>query len=167
MAEAKTRRLLRLAGGLVLILAPRGVADAGLDRASLRAPRPGSIRISPTAPVTHPSLELDAPDLLRPALQTEVGGGWERSFASAAVARGRAPTALLDLAPLESVARAAEPVAEPPAALLLSVAAGGWLAARRSAQLPKRGARFSRNASMPSTASGSSRLSAITAPASR
>jgi hypothetical protein len=167
VAEAKRRRLLRLAGTMALVLAPRGVGVAALDRAHPTAPppRPGSIRIAAAAPSPEPGLELAAPDLLGLALRTDVAGGWEPSLPHAGAHGPVEVSALSELAPLEASALAAEPVAEPPAALLLSIAAGSWLAAQRSRQ--KRGARFSRNASMPSMASESSRLSAMTAPASR
>jgi hypothetical protein len=156
---------------MALVLAPRGVGVAALEREGRHAlPGPGSIPISAAELPAQPTLELEATDLIGLALRSELGGGWERYLPNA---NPRAPEpppevgALADLAPLAATARAREPVAEPPAALLFSVAAGSWLAARRSRQPPKRGGRFSRKASMPSTASASSRLSAITAPASR
>ena len=171
VAEAKTRRLLGLAGAMLLALAPRGVGDAPVDRAGVRAlpPRPGSIRIgsAPLASQLEQPLELAAPDLVGLALRTELVGGWERALPDAEPGRGVAAAALSDLASLDTSRLASQPVAEPPAAWLLSVAAGAWLATRRTRQPPKRGSRFSRNASMPSMASRSSRLSAITAPASR
>jgi hypothetical protein len=170
VGEAKRRRLLRLAGAIALVLAPRGVGVAALERPGHDArPRPGSIPISVAALPAPPLLELEATDLIGLALRSELGGGWERALPNANPGAERPPEAraLSDLAPLEATSLAGEPVAEPPAALLLSIAAGSWLAARRARQLPKRGERFARNASTPSTASASSRLSAITAPASR
>lgn len=170
VGEAKRRRFLLLAGATALVLAPRGVGVAVLEHAWPRAapPRPGSIPISAAAPPPGPLLELAVPAraALRLALGAEVGAGWPPSRPSVPEAP-RAASAPAELAPLAGAALAAEPVAEPPALLLLSIAAGSWLAARRSRQPPKRGGRFARNASMPSTASASSRLSAITAPASR
>lgn len=176
VAEAKRRQLLRLAGAIALLLAPRGVGLAALERADLGAPppRPGSIPVSAAALLPEQPLELEAPDLIVEApdlialaLRTPFGGGFDPALPNVTAQDPAAAGALSDLAALAPGTLAAEPVAEPPAALLLSVAAGSWLAARRSRQSPKRGGRFSRNASMPSTASASSRLSAITAPASR
>jgi hypothetical protein len=174
VAEAKRRRLLRLAGAMALVLAPRGVGVAAVERldAAPLAPRPGSIPVSAAALPAELSLDLEPPDLLALALRASLGphrepplpdGGGELPLPVAATARPAAAAALSAPAALAPAA----PVGEPPAALLLSVAAGGWLAVRGARQLPKRGGRFSRNASMPSTASASSRLSAITAPASR
>jgi hypothetical protein len=169
VAEAKRRRFLRLAGAMALVFAPSETGVAALERAELRMPppRPGSIPISAAALAPEPPLELEAPDLIGLALRSEVAGGWERTLPNAAGEPRAEASALSELAPLGSASPAGAPVAEPPAAVLLGVAAGSWLAARRSRQAPKRGGRFSRNASMPSTASESSRLSAITAPASR
>jgi hypothetical protein len=156
---------------MALALAPRGVGVAALEREGRHAlPGRGSIPISAAELPAPPTLELEAPDLIGVALRSELGGGWERYLANASPAPPEPPpeaAALADLAPLAATSPAGEPVAEPPAALLLSVAAGSWLAARRLRQPPKRGGRFARNASMPSTASASSRLSAITAAASR
>jgi hypothetical protein len=154
---------------MLLVLAPRGVGVAALERGDARpaAPRPGSIPVSAAMLAADGSLELEPPDLLAFALRTPFDGRWEPALPSAAAAAPAGSDALSDAAPLLAAQSPAAPVAEPPAALLLSVAAGGWLLARRSRQPPKRGGRFARNASMPSTASASSRLSAITAPASR
>jgi hypothetical protein len=169
VAEAKRRRLLRLAGAMALMLAPRGVGVAAVERTELPGPppRPGSIPVPIALPPTQTPLEMEAPELVGLALRTHVVGSWERPLSPARAHAPAEPDALPDLVPLDAPTLAAEPVAEPPAALLLAVAGGAWLAARRSRQPPKRGGRFSRNASMPSMASASSRLSAITAPASR
>ena len=168
MAEAKAGRCLRLAGVLVLVLAPRGLGTVAVERTAPRmpAPRPGSIAISPAALEAQPALELGAPDLRSLALRTELAGGFAGLAPPAPAARPLA-SALFEPVPFARAELAGQPVAEPPAAWLLSLAGGAWLATRRARHHEKRGGRFSRNASMPSMASRSSRLSAITPPASR
>jgi hypothetical protein len=159
---AKARRLLRLGGVLLLMLAPRGVGDGAAPPHALRAsaPRPGLIPVVWSEPA--PKLELEPPDLLALALRTQA----TPIRAAAPRTEVSEPVALMELA-LPAVGLgppALDPVAEPPAGLLLLLA--GPLAGRRL-QRRKCGSRFSRKASMPSIASASSRLSAITAPASR
>jgi hypothetical protein len=153
---------------MALVLAPRGVGVAALERAQLGppAPRAGSIPVAADPLPSERPLELTPPDLIALALRTSFAAQ-QTGLPDVAARRSASIDAPPEPLPLLAARASAAPVAEPPAALLLSLAAGGWLAVRRSRHPPKRGGRFSRNASMPSTASESSRLSAITAPASR
>ncbi len=154
--EAKRRRLLRLALGLGLALlsvalaGPRLLAPTARVVAPPRANTPG---------VGAGPLELAAPDLVGEALGTRLAS--DPSEAQPAPVAPLASALPIDLAALAAVR--AEPVREPPLALL-ALAAGVLVWCQRA---PKRGPRFARNASIPSSASASSRLSAITAPASR
>ncbi|MEN8162306.1 MAG: hypothetical protein ABFS41_19700 [Myxococcota bacterium] len=146
------------------MLAPRGMGDEGVVPRPLPSttPRPGLIPVRWEETQVR-SLELERPDLLALALRhqaTELRTRLERTEAPLEIVS----LELLELPAVGLGPPGVQPVAEPPAGLLLFVA-GPLVAGLR--QRPKRGSRFSRNASMPSIASASSRLSAITAPASR
>lgn len=141
------------------MLAPRGVGEGAVEVYPLpaSAPRPGLIPIVWSEPA--PGLELEPPDLIAIALRTQATT--LRAPAPQSPAPAEIATLELGLPAVGLGPPGMRPVAEPPAALLLLLA--GPLVRQRW----KRGSRFSRKASMPSTASASSRLSAITAPASR
>ena len=176
--EAKTRRFLLLTCVMLWSLAPAAVGKAPHAHAGLpaRQPRPGLIWVSADSlgAGSTDGLELEAPELIAWALRIEAGGQLEHTLGDAR--RTEPPAAEAPASLLQQGARlqAAEPVAEPPAALL-GLALGAVLASRRLRERrensrgyrPQRGARFSRKASTPSMASASQRLSAITAPASR
>lgn len=155
--EAKRRRLLQLAGGLGLALLPVALAGPGLLAPSARLAAPP--RAAAPAVGAGP-LELAAPDLVGEALGTRLAS--DPREAQPPPAAPLTPALHSGLVALAAVSAA--PVAEPPRLVLLALAAGLLVSCQRT---PKRGRRFARNASTPSMASASSRLSAITAPASR